>query len=475
MELRKFNRLKSLLSELDTQNIAYVSWKNNHQLPLVMSGNGDIDLFVPLDSKAKFIETCKAKGWIETINPVAKYPCIKHFYRLGENDEIFHIHVYFKLITGETWLKEFSLPFDEWLIESREWNPDLEIWVINNVGQAYLFLVRHLLKCGSFSSRLLYKSDFLSYEEEWKVCSRNIKPEDIQGPIDITSYIDAAGYFGENLKLPKITSALFFRLSFLPFLRFNLISLPFRRVFSFFYRCVNKIFLKHKKMLPKKGLILAISGVDGSGKTTMLEEVNKVLGQFLTIKRFHLGRPQGKFIEFIWKILGNKSENSSMPGTSNVLTPSSKGKAINGAILSLLRLRKARSVVNRARQGGLMLIDRWPTNVVGKMDGPRVILGDNPNWIQRACNGIESWAYASMPKADICYFFRVPIEVAMERNQSRIKENKETDEMISARFLGNYDYIPLAKKTIHFENSGEFLTKRKELLESIWNEISNRY
>lgn len=475
MESHKLNRLKSLLSELDTQNIAYVSWKNNHQLPSVMSGNGDLDLLVPNDSKDKFIEVCKVKGWIETINPVAKFPHIKHFYRLGENNEIYHIHVYFKLITGETWLKEFYLPFDIWLLENRVWNSNLEVWVANDEAQAYLFLVRHLLKCGSISSRLLYNHEFASYHEEWKVISKNIKLKDIQGPIDITSYIKGARCYEENIKLPKISSSILFRLSFLPFLRFKLISLPFRRFFSFFHRLINKGILKHKKMLPERGLILAISGVDGSGKTTMLEEVHEILGKFLTIERFHLGKPQGKFIEFIWRILGNKSKNSSMAGTSNILTPSSKAKAINGAILSLLRLGKAWNIVNRSRKGSLMLIDRWPTDEVGKMDGPRVILGDNISWIVNTCKRIEDWSYASMPKADICYFFKVPIEVARQRNKSRVKENKETDEMISARFLGNLGYKPLAKKTINFENAGEFSVKRKELLENIWNEISNRY
>ena len=80
-----------------------------------------------------------------------------------------------------------------------------------------------------------------------------------------------------------------------------------------------------------------------------------------------------------------------------------------------------------------------------------------------------------MPQADICYFFVVPIEVATVRNRSRIKENKETDEQISARFLGNLDYKPLAKKTIRFENSGEFSAKRKEFLNNVWHEISSRY
>jgi len=475
MKLDALNKLKSLLSQLDRKEISYVSWKNNHQLESVFLGKGDIDLFVPLDERSKFFDLCRSQDWIEVVNPVAKYPWIAHFYGLGENCEIFHIHVYFKLITGETWIKEYSLPFDNWVIENRVWNLDHEIWVLNSSSQAYLFLIRHLLKCGSISSRLLYKHELGSYEEEWKACSSGIGPDDIQGPIDITDYFDGARAFGEKLELPKISSSLLFRLSSFPFLRYNFLSLPFRRIYSFVLRLVNKIFLKRRKLLPQMGLTIAISGVDGSGKTTMLEEVDRVLGQFITIERFHLGRPQGKLIELIWRALGNKSENSIMSGTSKIITPTSMARAINGAILSLLRFLKARSIINRARRGGLMLVDRWPTDEVGKMDGPRIILGENPRMIVRLCKTIESWAYSNMPQADLCYFFIVPIEVATERNRSRIKENKETDEMISARFLGNLDYKPLTKKTIHFENSGEFFLKRKELLDDICHQISNRY
>ena len=48
-----------------------------------------------------------------------------------------------------------------------------------------------------------------------------------------------------------------------------------------------------------------------------------------------------------------------------------------------------------------------------------------------------------MPKTDICYFFEVPVEVAIERNRARIKENKETEEMINARFLANLNFNSL--------------------------------
>ncbi len=475
MELTEINKLKYLLTELDVQGIDYVSWKNNHQLQSVMTGIGDMDLFVPFENRSKFFYICRSHGWIETINPISKYPWISHFYILGDNLEAFHIHVYFKLITGETWIKEYSIPFDTWLIENRVRNIDHNIWVLNKSSQAYLFLTRHFLKCGSIISRFFYRRNLASYNEEWKECIHYIKRDEIKGPIDIKSYFDDSRAFGKKLELPLIKSAFLFRLSFFPYLRYKYPLLTLLRLQSFISRFINKVFLKRKKLLPGSGLTIAISGVDGSGKTTMLNEVYKVLGQFLTIERFHIGRPQGQFIELIWRIFGNKSENSSIPGRSDVTTPSSRGGAINGAVLAFLRLRMARIIVNKASIGSIMLVDRWPTNELGKMDGPRIILGEKSGWIERLCKYFETWAYANMPHVDICYFFEVPIEVAKERNRLRIKENKENEEQISSRFLGNFDYKPLAKKTIRFENSGEFLVKRKDFLNSIWYEISSRY
>ena len=57
MKLRQLNKLQRFLSLLDSNNIAYVSWKNNHQLELVMRGGSDADLFVPLEYKKGFIKS----------------------------------------------------------------------------------------------------------------------------------------------------------------------------------------------------------------------------------------------------------------------------------------------------------------------------------------------------------------------------------------------------------------------------------
>lgn len=472
MEIFEENILKKFLFSCDKEGIEYVSWKNNHELQLPFSGNGDLDLYVPLHQKSKFLNLCRKNRWLQFLNPVAIHPNIHHFYTLDSKLEIFHLHVYFELITGDTWIKEYSLPIDKWLLENRVKNEEYGIWVLNDRSQAFIFLIRHLLKCGSLIGRLLYCRDIDSYRKEWKKCSKDLSHDELHGPFDLSNHLNGIGVSKSELNLPKISNSFKFRYSFSPHLRYNYISLPFLRFLSFWNRTINKIIYKRKKVFLSKGIVLAISGVDGSGKSTMLEELCLVFGQFLTIRKYHLGKPQGRFIETLWRAFGNKSTNPSMAGTSINNLPSSRRKAFKGMILALMRLKKARAIFKLAKKGGLMVIDRWPTNELGKMDGPRVIMDKDSGWFVNLCKKVETWAYTVMPKADLCYYFEVPIEIALSRNRLRIKENKETEEMISARYFGNLEYKPISKKTIKFENSGDFETKRKEFLSSVWHQIS---
>jgi hypothetical protein len=149
----------------------------------------------------------------------------------------------------------------------------------------------------------------------------------------------------------------------------------------------------------------------------------------------------------------------------------SVGKAISAMLLALMRLRVARRALWRSSQGHLVLADRWPTDQANKMDGPRLTVNPMANWLIYACARIENWAYARMPRADVCFILELSLENALKRNQSRIKKEKENDEEIMNRFIQNRQYSPLSIKTVRFMNDGDFYVMRNLLLNLMWSEL----
>ena len=102
----------TLLNEIDMSSIPYVSWKNNHELDKFFNGDSDLDIYIPKAYKQKFINIATKNSWIAAVNPVAEFAHIEHFYNIGDNGKAYHLHVYFKVITGESWIKEFDLPLE---------------------------------------------------------------------------------------------------------------------------------------------------------------------------------------------------------------------------------------------------------------------------------------------------------------------------------------------------------------------------
>jgi len=104
----------NILSESDASGIQYVSWKNNHEIERYINGNGDLDVFVEPSHRAAFMSVAITKGWVELANPVAQFPSVSHFYRAGSEGRVYHLHVYFSLGTGESWLKEYVLSLERY-------------------------------------------------------------------------------------------------------------------------------------------------------------------------------------------------------------------------------------------------------------------------------------------------------------------------------------------------------------------------
>ena len=73
-------------------------------------------------------------------NPVAEFDHIYHFFKINQDASINHLHVYFEVITGDSWLKEYHFPFKEFLLANRKRDDKTGVFVLDNKAQAYILL-----------------------------------------------------------------------------------------------------------------------------------------------------------------------------------------------------------------------------------------------------------------------------------------------------------------------------------------------
>ncbi|TFH88171.1 hypothetical protein EQG41_04510 [Billgrantia azerbaijanica] len=202
------------------------------------------------------------------------------------------------------------------------------------------------------------------------------------------------------------------------------------------------------------GLIIVVSGVDGSGKTTIVKKLAARLSCDCRVKCISLGKPQGTALEKL-RITLRKKEGSQGKRSFSV-----KDRVIKDAIpclvLGILRLRLSRKA-RRLSQSGIMVIsDRWPTSERGKMDGPKIAL-DVPGiagFVLRALAYLESEIYSRIEPADIAFYLVVDETTAVRRNENRLKEGKESVEDIVRRYRENMVFQPISHQFEYIENNG---------------------
>ncbi|MDC0134421.1 hypothetical protein OAI36_00030 [Alphaproteobacteria bacterium] len=436
---------------------------------MALSGKSDLDILIFDTTFLEFNAIANTHGWIEMENPVARFDCISHYFKVNVDATIRHLHVYFEVITGDGWLKEYNFPLKDFLFMNRKSDTRSGVFVLNSTAQAYIFVIRHLIKSGSVFSRFIYARELDSYREEWSKCGVPVDHLYGVGPIAIDDWIKDSGLL-QTFRQPKYSVAYNYRQFMRQYLRYKSFSLTFRRVMSLFRRASNKLVTKDKKKFTHGGIIVAISGADGAGKSTMIAGLHGLYSSFLDCKVFTLGKPQGKFLEFIRSFI-RRSDKSQSTYSNPLQKQSSMMDAILASALAVLRLRKASAAVKKARGGNMVLVDRWPTNSFGKMDGPKIIDLRTGNRLISFLALVEQWIYKRIPPADICFYLVVDIDEARKRNFERVKEGKETDEMIVIRHQNNQETCPISNRLIRFSNDGSYKEMFPILSHDIWSEM----
>ena len=221
---------------------------------------------------------------------------------------------------------------------------------------------------------------------------------------------------------------------------------------NFITRLLNKLYFKKQKLL-NPGIVIAICGLDGSGKSSLVSALNNIFSEHFCTKVFHLGRPASSLITFSFNLLIkierylkktkliNKNKRS--VNTANNI---SLVYAIRSVMLAYDRKIDAMRAHRYSKDGYVSICDRYPGLGNGKMDSPRIPLNDDRGIFYQFCYNLEKKLYESIKPANMIFQLSVPLQIAIERNNKREKVDKETEDELRERFLLNSEAVFLGEQ-----------------------------
>jgi thymidylate kinase len=428
-----------LCRTLKDEKINYCHWKSNAALDRSACGENDLDLLVSRADAQRFIEILVQLEFKEGFSSKGEQlPGTRDFYGYDQKaDRIIHAHVHFQLVLGHDLSKNYHLPIESSFLEAasqgdlfRTPPPEFELAI---------FVIRMVLKHSTLDAIMMHHGGLsdsehreleflqtrtsvpkvaavleqhLPYIEQnlFEACLRTLQPG-----CSIWKRINAGQQLQQKLRScarrPQIAD-IFLKLS-------QRVKLPIQ----------SRLHMHMpKKQMANGGLLIAIVGGDGSGKTTAINSLYARLSEEFEITKFHMGKPSWSWATIairgiikIGRILGLypfiKEGSEYALDTNSPLFPGYPWliREVCTARDRFLTYIAARRL---ATNGYLVICDRYPMPQVRIMDGPqveRVTSGMNPNKRIRMLARLENQYYEQIILPDLIIVLRVTPEISVQR------------------------------------------------------------
>lgn len=432
----------NLLREMAEREVEAVVWKNVNELPAALDGNGDIDLYVRPGSRSAFLRCLSETAFVEVRSP-HRFPSIGHYYgHDAVSGKLCHLHCYFRLVTGESHLKQFVLPIERYLQGTDHRTDGRAFRELDTELQRRLAAFRRQIKVSSLPGLLLYLREREGYRAERRLLrAKAVGMPTGSRPAATGGWIDEIEE-RESL-LQAIGGGVGLRWRLRALTRMSSAEQFLTRYATLLRRASNKLLRRRKRLA--QGLIVAVVGLDGSGKSTAVDMLHDWLAADLDVRRIHYGRVAPTLLSMPLHVLLVMRRR--LPGRRRAYSEEDGDPRRGGApagwlphlryvALAWERHRLLARAHRLAMSGGVVVSDRWRSVDQGKMDSPRLDPASSRGarrWMAR----LEQRLYRDSPQPDLLLRMRVDQRTAIQRNRDRDKPGKETDEGIAARFRVN--------------------------------------
>lgn len=391
--------LVRLLMGMHRHEISYCYWKSSRRVHVALAGETDLDLLVARRDKERAEQILLEHGCkLFPSVPRRAHPAVLDF--LGYDDpsgRIVHVHLHIALIVGESLLKNYRLPWEAALLGSAIVHPTLPIRTLDPVDEAILLLVRTALERCWRDPVALRRRHALT---EKLTRDRQSLAERVDGQM---IGVRAAGLTDE--KLARILAEAFedpgllqrssgtlrrIRRGLSGYRDNNALEARLRgtaRGIRWGIDGLNEHILKlprpWRRCAPGGGIVVAVLGVDGSGKTSVTAAIRQWLGAGVDVLPIYFGTGDGRpsllllpfkmMVPLVTSTLRTKPAGASHGNISD-RPPSlcySAMLMIWATILAVEKRLKLAAARRGASRGMVVIGDRYPQDQLSSFnDGP---------------------------------------------------------------------------------------------------------
>jgi hypothetical protein len=405
--------LRMVLGDFRRQAISYCYWKSSKRIQSVLAGDGDLDLLVARHAQHRAEAILLERG-LKRFPSVAMrdHPAILSYLGYDEpSGRLIHLHLHFSLIVGERLHKNYRIPWETDILARAVPHPTLTVRILDPASEAVLLGVRACLELQRLDPVTLrgWRTTLARFALDRKRLAETLDRAQLTSRASewlgddlgamLADAIYGEGSLEENDRLRKAI-----RRHFAPYRTYNALEVRLRsaaRAIHWAAGGLNKFYLHlprpWSRRAPGGGCVVALIGVDGSGKSTVSATVGAWLSSEIDVMPVYFGTGDGRpslllrpfklMVPLLTLLLKTKPSGSSHGKVS---------KDAPGLLYSLMLMvwaavvaREKRTKLLTARRGasrGLVVVtDRYPQNEIrGFNDGPLLTrLAWAPYWLRR--------------------------------------------------------------------------------------------
>jgi len=398
-----------LSHELSSRSVSFCHWKSNEHLLAAVAGETDLDVLFEEADRPRVLDALAAAGFRRGRAVWHRcYPLIEDYLAIDAvTGKLVHVHAHFRLLVGEESVKSFHLPWEAELLETRQRDEEAGFYVAEPARELLLLMVRSSIKerYPSLRKRLASptNSDIVSDEQREFVWLKQRVAQSALAKVAARLFGARAvpvveAVYVEGIR-PQNLAALFSACGMNRFLRRGRVATWFVRwlrwiagVSAVLARRLGLIVRPSRRRIVDGGLIVAVLGADGSGKSTLVKALDAELSKKIDVLRLYLGSGDGPSSALRWPLAQLRRRRHERKARRDVTAVS--GDIERGVSRSLLfhvvkeceriwwavalareKRSKLRVAAHARASGKIVLTDRYPQSTIGGFnDGP--LLGD---------------------------------------------------------------------------------------------------